>query len=86
MKKISFMQAMSAFVLMAIAVCVIGGNLNPDNLPAPSMRTLDELYKNFERFAPKVFHTHCKNIRYPEDKKNVRRPMGWEYDKYACPI
>lgn len=47
---------------------------------------LDELYKNFERFAPKVFHTHCKSIRYPEDKKNVRRPMGWEYAKYNCPI
>ena len=47
---------------------------------------LDELYKNFERFAPKVFHTHCKSIRYPDDKKNVRRPMGWEYGKYACPI
>jgi sugar phosphate isomerase/epimerase len=47
---------------------------------------LDELYKNFERFAPKVFHTHCKSIRYPEDKRNVRRPMGWEYGKYACPI
>ncbi|UCC96340.1 MAG: sugar phosphate isomerase/epimerase [Phycisphaerales bacterium] len=47
---------------------------------------LDELYKDFERFAPKVFHTHCKSIRYPEDKKNVRRPMGWEYSKYACPI
>jgi len=47
---------------------------------------LNELYKNFERFAPKVFHTHCKSIRYPEDKKNVRRPMGWEYAKYNCPI
>jgi len=47
---------------------------------------LDDLYKNFERFAPKVFHTHCKSIRYPQDKKNVRRPMGWEYAKYACPI
>lgn len=47
---------------------------------------LDELYKIFERFAPKVYHTHCKNIRYPEDKRNVRRPMGWEYDKYTCPI
>lgn len=47
---------------------------------------LDELYRNFERFAPKVFHTHCKSIRYPEEKRNVRRPMGWEYDKYACPI
>jgi sugar phosphate isomerase/epimerase len=47
---------------------------------------LDELYKNFERFAPRVFHTHCKSIRYPEEKRNVRRPMGWEYAKYNCPI
>jgi sugar phosphate isomerase/epimerase len=47
---------------------------------------LDELYTIFERFAPKAFHTHCKSIRYPEDKRNVRRPMGWEYGQYACPI
>jgi sugar phosphate isomerase/epimerase len=47
---------------------------------------LNELYEIFERFAPRVFHTHCKSIRYPDDKKNVRRPMGWEYDRYACPI
>lgn len=52
MKKISFMQAMSAFVLMAIAVCVIGGNLNPTNTPVPSMRTLDELYKNIQPGLP----------------------------------
>jgi sugar phosphate isomerase/epimerase len=31
-------------------------------------------------------HTHCKSIRYPEDKKNVRRDIGWEYGKYNCPI
>jgi sugar phosphate isomerase/epimerase len=47
---------------------------------------LEELYGAFERFAPKVFHTHCKSIRYPEDKRNIRRPMGWEYSQYACPI
>jgi sugar phosphate isomerase/epimerase len=47
---------------------------------------LNELYEIFERFAPRVFHTHCKSIRYPDDKKNVRRPMGWEYDRYACPV
>jgi len=47
---------------------------------------LNELYEIFERFAPRVFHTHCKSIRYPDDKKNVHRPMGWEYDRYACPI
>ena len=47
---------------------------------------LDKLYGIFERFAPKAFHTHCKSIRYPEDRKNVQRPMGWEYGKYCCPI
>jgi sugar phosphate isomerase/epimerase len=47
---------------------------------------LNELYGIFERLASKAFHTHCKSIRYPEDKKNVRRSMGWEYGKYCCPI
>ena len=47
---------------------------------------LDELYAIFERLAPKAFHTHCKSIRYPEDKKNVRRTMGWEYGQYCSPI
>jgi sugar phosphate isomerase/epimerase len=47
---------------------------------------LNELYNIFERFAPRVFHTHCKSIRYPDDKKNIRRPMGWEYGRYSCPV
>ena len=47
---------------------------------------LNDLYAIFERFASKAFHTHCKSIRYPEDKKNVQRPMGWEYGRYCCPI
>ncbi len=47
---------------------------------------LKDLYPIYERFAPRVVHTHCKSIRYPEDKKNMKRPMGWEYGKYNCPI
>jgi sugar phosphate isomerase/epimerase len=47
---------------------------------------LKDLYAIFERFAPKAFHTHCKSIRYPDDKKNVQRPKGWEYGKYCSPI
>lgn len=47
---------------------------------------LSELYGIYEKFASRAVHTHCKNIKFPEDKKNVRRPMGWEYDKYNCPI
>ncbi|HEY5912848.1 MAG TPA: sugar phosphate isomerase/epimerase family protein [Verrucomicrobiae bacterium] len=47
---------------------------------------LADLYGIYEKFAPRVVHTHCKSIKFPDDKKNVRRPMGWEYDKYNCPI
>ena len=47
---------------------------------------LQDLYGIYEQVAPRVVHTHCKSIRYPEDKKNVRRQMGWEYAKYNCPI
>jgi len=48
--------------------------------------SLNELYGIYEKLAPRTFHTHCKNLRYPDDRKNVRRPMGWEYEKYAAPI
>lgn len=47
---------------------------------------LDHLYEIYSEFAPRVVHTHCKNINYPEDQRNVRRPMGWEYAKYNCPV
>jgi sugar phosphate isomerase/epimerase len=47
---------------------------------------LDEVYRIYERFAPRACHTHCKSIRYPDDKKNVKREMGWEYAKYNCPV
>lgn len=47
---------------------------------------LQDVYKIFERFASRVVHTHCKNIHYPEDQRHVRRPMGWEYDKFNCPL
>jgi sugar phosphate isomerase/epimerase len=47
---------------------------------------LKDLYPVYEKFAPRVGHTHCKSIRYPADKQNVRREIGWEYAKYDCPI
>jgi sugar phosphate isomerase/epimerase len=47
---------------------------------------VDDLYPLYKKFASRVVHTHCKSIRYPEDKKNVRREIGWEYGKYNCPI
>jgi sugar phosphate isomerase/epimerase len=47
---------------------------------------LSQVYKLYEQFAPRVVHTHIKSIRFPEDKKEAKRPMGWEYGKYNCPI
>ncbi len=47
---------------------------------------LDELYPIYEKFASRAFHTHCKSAHYPADRRNTRRPIGWEYEKYAAPI
>ncbi|MEW6237231.1 MAG: sugar phosphate isomerase/epimerase family protein [Candidatus Omnitrophota bacterium] len=47
---------------------------------------LDNLYGIYAKYASRVFHTHCKSINYPEDKRNAQRPRGWEYEKYNCPI
>ena len=47
---------------------------------------LKDLYPTYQKFAPRVVHTHCKSIHYPPDKQNVRRDIGWEYGKYNCPI
>ncbi|MCX7049726.1 MAG: sugar phosphate isomerase/epimerase [Candidatus Sumerlaeota bacterium] len=47
---------------------------------------LDKLYGIIERVAPRAFHTHCKNLKYPDDKKNAQRPMGWEYSQYSAAL
>lgn len=47
---------------------------------------LSKVYELIEQFAPRVFHTHCKNIRYPADQREKQRPMGWKYEEYACAI
>lgn len=47
---------------------------------------LSKVYEFVEMLAPRVFHTHCKNIRYPAGERQKQRPMGWKYDEYGCPI
>lgn len=47
---------------------------------------LDDVYRLCKKFAPRAFHAHCKNLRYPDDQRNAHRPMGWEYAKYAAPV
>jgi sugar phosphate isomerase/epimerase len=51
-----------------------------------SGKPLDRVYEILEHFAPRAKHTHVKNIRYPADKRNVQRELGWEYGTYVSPI
>lgn len=51
-----------------------------------SGKPLEKVHQIIEHFAPRVKHTHIKNINYPEDKRNVEREVGWEYGKYASPL
>jgi sugar phosphate isomerase/epimerase len=47
---------------------------------------LSKVYELYEMFAPRVFHTHCKNIGYPAENREKQRPMGWQYARYHGPI
>lgn len=47
---------------------------------------LSEVYGILRLLAPYAKHTHLKNIRYPEDRREVMREAGWEYGKYVCPL
>jgi sugar phosphate isomerase/epimerase len=41
---------------------------------------LSKVYELYEAFAPRVFHTHIKSIRYPAEWREKQRPVGWKYD------
>jgi sugar phosphate isomerase/epimerase len=47
---------------------------------------LSQVYAIFEQFAPCVKHTHIKNIQYPPEMRETQRAVGYEYEKYVCPI
>jgi sugar phosphate isomerase/epimerase len=47
---------------------------------------LSEVYGILTILAPYTKHTHLKNIKYPEDQREVMREGGWEYDKYVAPL
>ncbi len=47
---------------------------------------LDELYSILNELAPYTKHTHVKNIDYPANMQNIRREVGFGYEKYVCPI
>jgi sugar phosphate isomerase/epimerase len=47
---------------------------------------LSKVYEFVEQFASRVFHTHCKSIRYPAEDRDKQREMGWRYKELNCPI
>jgi sugar phosphate isomerase/epimerase len=47
---------------------------------------LSKVYEFVEQFASRVFHTHCKSIRYPAEERETQRAMGWRYAELNCPI
>lgn len=47
---------------------------------------LSELYALLERYAPRAKHTHVKNINYPRELAESRRPIGQDYGKYCCAL
>ena len=47
---------------------------------------LSEVYGILNILAPYAKHTHLKNIRYPEDQREVVREAGWEYGTYVSPL
>lgn len=47
---------------------------------------LSRVYEIMEEFAPRVKHTHVKNIAYPEEVREETREPGWEYGRYVSPV
>ncbi len=47
---------------------------------------LSEVYGILNILAPYTKHTHLKNIKYPEDQREVMREGGWEYEQYVSPL
>ena len=47
---------------------------------------LSKTYELIEKFSSRVKATHCKNIKYPQELREKKREIGWEYGKYVSPI
>jgi sugar phosphate isomerase/epimerase len=47
---------------------------------------LSELYRIYERLAPRVKATHVKSIRYPAEIRETRREIGYRYGEFASPL
>ena len=47
---------------------------------------LSRVYEIIEHLAPRVKHTHIKNIEYPADMREIQRELGYEYGTYVSPL
>jgi sugar phosphate isomerase/epimerase len=47
---------------------------------------LSELYRIYERLAPRVKATHVKSIRYPAEIRETQREIGHRYGEFASPL
>jgi len=47
---------------------------------------LDKIYQIMETYGSLVYHTHCKNISYPVEMRNIQREIGYKYGEYVAPI
>lgn len=63
----------------------LGLTLDPNNFYWYG-HPLEKVYAIIGQFADRCFHTHCKNIKYPADKRETIRAIGWEYDKYSITL
>ena len=55
-----------------ITAYVTGGDLNPGNAPSPTMRTLDELYKNIQPGLPSDWKPYPDAARRPASAASRR--------------
>ena len=58
--KYAFFALLTLLSAILISAYVTGGDLNPNNTPSPTMRTLDELYKNIQPGLPSDWRAYPK--------------------------
>ena len=72
-------------LLAALPTPRVALTLDPANLYWAGY-PLAEVYDLSAQFAPRVAHLHAKNLTYPANVRERRRPAGWEYGCCVCPL
>ena len=72
-------------VLDAVASPRLAVALDPANYYLAG-QSLDEVYALVTRLAPRVVHTHCKNLSFLPAARNAPRVAGWGYGDHVCPL